>query len=178
MTDTTEYKGYSIRIEQDENASSPDENGNEDLFLVTTRNNSFEVLRDDFDVTSIKEHRQGYHILPLFAYVHSGVSLSLGNTAYPFNDQWDSGQIGFVLVQKRAGFRNIRKAAESLVDEWNQYLSGDVWGFIVEDEGVNVDSCWGIYGGMYAIAEAKVSIDGLAKDRTTLERMERSCFAL
>jgi hypothetical protein len=34
-----------------------------------------------------------------------------------------------------------------MVETWNQYLSGDVYGFIIEDgEGTDVDSCWGFYG--------------------------------
>jgi hypothetical protein len=33
------------------------------------------------------------------------------------------------------------------VETYSQYVSGDVWGFVIEDaEGEEVDSCWGIYG--------------------------------
>lgn len=34
-----------------------------------------------------------------------------------------------------------------MIDEWNQYLSGDVYGFKLLDENQNeIDSCWGFYG--------------------------------
>lgn len=32
------------------------------------------------------------------------------------------------------------------MDEWNQYLSGDVYGYVIEHNGEHVDSCWGFYG--------------------------------
>ena len=38
--------------------------------------------------------------------------------------------------------------AESITDEWNTYLCGDVWGFKITDttDDEEVDSCWGYYG--------------------------------
>ena len=44
-------------------------------------------------------------------------------------------------------FRSARKAALGLIQEWNDYLSGNVYGYVVEDErGEHLDSCWGFYG--------------------------------
>lgn len=159
-----EAHGLRVRIHQDTDAQSHDHWGNEDLFLIANHR-QFYVSRKGFDCDSgtPKASRKEYHALPLYAYIHSGVALSLGNTSYPFNDRWDSGQVGWVLVKKNQGFRNIRKAAMSLLSEWNSYLSGEVYGFEVErisehDEdcegdlsecqcdGEHVDSCWGFIG--------------------------------
>ena len=172
------HAGYRVTIQQDTDAQSPEDWGNDDLFLVASHR-QFDVRRKGFDcdADTPKEHKADYHVLPLIAYIHSGVALSLGSDSYPFNDAWDAGQVGWVLVQKRAGFRNIRKAAQSLVAEWNQYLSGDVYGYIVSavesgdddtdidemyeselaelEELEHVDSCWGFYGLEYCEAEAK-----------------------
>ncbi len=160
--ETIEYKGYTIEIQPDTDAQSPDDWGDEDLFLITTRNRYFEVQRDGFSMDDARDgqYKKDYPVLRLMAYIHGGVALSLGSGGQ-FSDPWDSGQIGYVLVKKRQGFRNIRKAAESLVNEWNQYLSGDVWGYSVTDEnGDDTDiSCWGFYGQEYAIQEAKQEID-------------------
>ena len=106
--------------------------------------------------------------LPVYAYVHSGATI---NTR-PFSCPWDSGMSGFVycsVEQARAEFngRNFkakaRKCLEQEVKTFDQYLTGDVWGFIVEvrvnedeDEDAeweNIDSCWGFYGLEYAIEE-------------------------
>jgi hypothetical protein len=163
---TFKHAGYTIRIMPDDTGSceSPDSYGNTDLFLITTRNRYFEVERKGFTLEGCRdgEYRKDYHVLPLQAYIHSGVCLSLGQ----FHDPWDSGQIGYVLVQKRAGFRNIQAAAQSLVDEWNSWLSGEVYGFIVEDsDGEHIDSCWGFIGDIkFCIAEAKSAAEAQRKD--------------
>ena len=105
-----------------------------------------------------------YHnhvVYPLFAYVHSGVSLSLGRE-YPFNCPWDSRQIGFVLVRRDVGRKaNRTQAAELCIETWNQYLSGDVYGFVVKDaQGENLDSCCGFYGIEYVREAAREAAKG------------------
>ena len=164
---TLEHVGFTIHIYQDEDAQPPDEWGNEDVFLITTRNHYFEVERKGFTVDGCHdgEYEEKYHALILNAYIHSGVALSLG-TGYPFNDQWDAGQIGYVLVSKSEGIPDINKAAEALVEEWNQYLSDDVYGYVVEGTD---DSCWGFYGMKYCIEEAKAAAEAARKYETELE---------
>ena len=39
------------------------------------------------------------------------------------------------------------------------YLSGDVWGYVINDGGKNEDSCWGFYGDDYCLSEAKSIVD-------------------
>lgn len=156
------YKGLTIKIYPDTDAQSPDDWGNEDLFLITTNNRYFVVERKGFTLDGCRdgEYKKDYHCLPLIAYIHGGVALSLGRGGQ-FSCPWDSGQIGYVLVKKRQGFRNIRKAAESLVSEWNDYLSGNVYGFVVERDGETVDSCWGFFGDYkkYCLIEARQAAD-------------------
>lgn len=166
MSDTFKVGDLTVRIERDSDAESPDRWGNEDLFLIATHR-EFYVKRDGAP-GRLSEHKADYHILPLFAYIHSGVTLSLGRGGQ-FSDVWDSCQVGVVLVKKRQGFRNIRKAAQSLVDKWNMYLSGDVWGYVIEDaddtDGDDLDSCWGFYGYDFCKEEATRSAEYLVKDR-------------
>ena len=159
-----------IKFYQDDDTESPKElecpeNG---VFLITTHNSYFEVIPEGFDVAEISEHMRtyklyhGHKVYPLYAYVHSGVALSLGR-GYPFNDVWDSGQIGWVLVRRDAvGKGKADQAAESLVEVWNQYLSGDVWFYVIEDEdGNNLESCGGMYGFEYCKTEAIAAAKGI-----------------
>ena len=173
--ETFEHKGLTIRIEQDTGAEGPDAWGNDDLLLLTTKNRHFEVIPKGFSPASedtASEVGETYDILPLFAYIHSGVALSLGR-AYPLDDRWDSGQIGFVLIKKGVGFKDIIKSAQSLVDEWNQYLSGEVYGFIVEDsDGNHLDSCWGFYGFENCKREAESAADSWADEHEKIAKME------
>ena len=135
MEQELDYKGYKIKIRQDEDCESPNDWGDEDLFLVYDHR-QFTVKRKGFEPQDIYESGLAYEeehwIFPVEAYIHSGVSLSLFSGTKQC--RWDSSVSGYVLVSKEE-FKDLEtatKAAEGLIETWNQYLSGDVWGFIVE----------------------------------------------
>lgn len=107
----------------------------------------------------LHEYYNDYFIFPTFAYVHSGVSLSLGSGSYPFNCQFDTSMSGFVLISKEEtdDKNKARELAEGLVKTWNTYLEGDIWSMSIELQTVNIandiviniehlDSCGGYYG--------------------------------
>jgi hypothetical protein len=53
------------------------------------------------------------------------------------------------------------KAAAALVEEWNYWLSGEVYGIVREDydndkQPLREESCWGFYGYKYAM-EARLT---------------------
>lgn len=86
----------------------------------------------------------GYTCLPLYLYDHSGLTIS----TTPFTCLWDSGQVGWIFMsQKRAkeeGIDNPKSVLEAEVKEYDCYLLGEVYGYIVKDsEGNEIDSCWG-----------------------------------
>jgi len=151
-----ELRGYTVKIEPDNDATPPDDWNDRD-FIATTRNRYFEKKGPNGeDASEVDENREelekDYHIFPLYMYQHSGTALSLT----PFSCPWDSGQVGFLLVSKNdlpEGLEN--KQAECIIEQWNQYLSGDIWGYIIEDgDGGEIDSCWGFYGFDYCKEEA------------------------
>lgn len=167
LVESIPYKGKTIEIHSDENCESPDTWGNRDAFLVYDHG-SFSVERDNFNPETINDHcsdkkclfYNGYFVFPVFAYIHSGVALSLSKNGYPFNYPFDTSMRGFVLIERQKGTYTRKQAiivAEGIVKEWNDYLSGNVYGF---DTGN--DSCWGFYGDYETsgiIEEAKNSID-------------------
>jgi hypothetical protein len=180
-----QYKNCLIKIIQDDSSQSPDDWGNEDIFLVAYHRD-FEVKRDNVitkDIAiavrnkeydgyeeSCKDIEKRFYIFGLEAYIHSGISLSLSyEGSYP-DRQWDVSQIGLVLVAKKEA-KNRQKAKElalNLIKEWNNYLSGNVYGFTTEDEenGIDIDSCWGFYGDYEnsdVLNQAKESIDNYIK---------------
>ena len=166
-----EHGGLKVELIQDTDiAHGPDEWGDEEVFIVTSQNRNFEVIPEGFEAMEIMENldKEGmydnegskYFVFPLNAYIHSGVSLSLG-TSYPFDCPWDSGQIGVVLVKDFEKLVDPAKLASSVVDTWNMYLSGDVWGYDIThaESGASFDSLWGIYGFDYAKGEAEEAAD-------------------
>ena len=52
-----------------------------------------------------------------------------------------------------------RKCLQSEVNEFDQYLAGDVWGYVIaDDDGNQIDSCWGFFGHEYCLAEARSAL--------------------
>jgi hypothetical protein len=111
-------------------------------------------------------------LYPLYMYDHSGISLSLSNSSYPYNDRWDSGQVGYVLVDRSKALREfgkkkfstqLKKRVEQVIaaeiETYNQFLAGDVYGYVISKDGEEIDSCWGFYGLEFCLSEAKASVD-------------------
>jgi hypothetical protein len=94
-----------------------------------------------------------YIALPLYLYDHSGISMSTGSFSCP----WDSGCVGVIVCHRDTVKKEFdgdedraRKALEAEVEVYDQYLRGDVYGFIVEmfdgKDWNEIDSCWGFFG--------------------------------
>jgi len=101
-------------------------------------------------------------ILPLYLYDHSGITIS----TKPFSCPWDSGQVGFIYVEKKKvkeewgwkrltpdRIKKIERFLKAEVEVYDQYLRGDVYGFECEykypfslEHEDFFDSCWGFYG--------------------------------
>ena len=108
-------------------------------------------------------------ILPLYIYDHSGITMSTS----PFSCPWDSGQVGFIYCTKEQirNWLQVKRITKKVwdhakrilmgeVETYDQYLTGDVYGFSVTVETPDTcehcqhtdytpvfeDSCWGFYG--------------------------------
>ena len=176
------YKDYKIKIRRDESPESPDDWGNEELFLVYDHR-QFSVSRKGFEPGDIYDYIMSlchpddefdvgdysdYYIYPVEAYIHSGVSLSLfeGTTS----SNWDSSVSGYILIKKSYVLKypniisdkdKIDKAyelANTLIKEWNQYLFGEVYGYIIEKPDI-----------VYSITKKKFDRLLLENDLATLE---------
>ena len=90
-----------------------------------------------------------------------------------FSCPWDSGQVGIIYmlreqILKQFGGKLLTKKKreqardlmQSEVEEYDQYLTGDVYGYVVTDPlGNDVDSCWGFYGLEWARQEATAALE-------------------
>lgn len=179
-----DIKGY---LEQDSDTNNPFEEFDQLGTLVTWHKRyefggvdgakEYGTPKDFLD--EAKEKR--YLYLSVFLYDHSGLTVS----TTPFSCPWDSGPIGFIYVtpeqmkEEYEGFSN--KEAESKAKECmkieiatlDQYLTGDVWGYIVQketecekcgqEETEMLDSCWGFYGREYAEEQCKEQFEFYAR---------------
>lgn len=171
-----------LRITRDEDADSPKDWAFPEAFIVYDHR-QFTVEYDGYkprdiydylmevskpeknrDMNSVRDFSD-FHIYVLYAYIHSGVSISLGAGT----DRFDTSSTGYVLISKEdypEGSDAIIQA-ENLIETWNTYLQGDVYQFEViklipfkrmylgeprrysdevEYEEESIDSCGGFYG--------------------------------
>lgn len=68
-----------------------------------------------------------------------------------------------VRDKERRMKKSAEKAARGLIETWNAYLSGDVYGIVREDYDKNKtriggEECWGFYGYDYALKALKTDI--------------------
>ena len=128
-------------------------------------------------------------------YDHSGISMYLdGGPHWSDSAGWDSGTVGFIYVTREIAEREgphcdgpndlaawAEQAIRSDVEIYDQYLTGDIWGYIVEDaDGEHLDSCWGYYGTDEAEKEGKSQAEWLVKARAenaAQEAREREFWA-
>lgn len=140
-----------------------------------------------------------YIYSPLYLYDHSGITISMR----PFSCPWDSGQVGWIYVSikrfkeetARAGklkkdginhelvkIKHLTKKdrerayryLEQETEIYNQYLAGDVYRFVIENEdGDQKDSCWECYGLDYCIQQAKEAADYVAAKIAKAEHKQR-----
>ncbi len=129
-------------------------------------------LGDDHDLRSsdfpgweeiadhLRKEEDIHTILPLILLDHSGLSMSTGRS-WPFDCQWDAGQVGFIYATKAnvkewgIADDKVEDGLRAEVATYDQYLRGDVWGYVIERDGEHVDSCWGFYGHEYAEKEGQ-----------------------
>ncbi len=168
MKETFNVGRYTVSVETDEDPQSPRENGDTGLFLVANHRQFYVpppgMKHCPTDPKEVVDMYKGkYWRFNLEAYIHSGVRLALSGEGNFPDRQWDVSQLGFVFAAKSEWrlSKSARKAALVLIEEWNHYLSGDVWYIrILGDDNEELESCGGFIG---SLEEAKKEATDMAK---------------
>lgn len=164
--ETIVYRGYTIKIVYDNDAEGPrvwDNVGviysncqgyNPDGHTLSELLDNPDYHEEDgnFDQSKFDED----HIwLKVYAYIHGGITIR----CTPFGCDWDSGLFGYIVAKKEeamkmCGFKTWGEEEAKSVESYlrgeieilNDYYTGSVYGYIVEDGETQLDSCWGFYG--------------------------------
>lgn len=109
---------------------------------------------DEMEKTIVRKEKAAI-ILPLYMYDHSGITIR----TTPFGDPWDSGRIGFIVISKEKIRKeySVKRISKQLLEKvkgylegevkvYDQYVTGDVYGFKLLENGEETDSCWGFFG--------------------------------
>lgn len=149
-----------ITIKHDDDPESPREWDN--LGTIIHWHKRYNLGDISVNREEIAEYLEDSVYLPVYIYDHGGVTIR----TTPFQCDWDSGQVGYIFVKrekilKELGKKRLTKSLRKRVldilkceiETFNQYLTGDVYGYILKGDGIN-DSCWGFYGVEYCKEEA------------------------
>ena len=166
---TFDYKGKTITIQEDSDPLNPREDDNICIIHVGMRHYSFGDENyntlEDIEAARIEAEKQGDICLPLYAYCHGGVTISLS----PYACRWDSGQAGFVQISRQKMLDEFNKKrftkalkdralsiAQAEVKMLDEYLNNTFYMFNVEGEVVG-----GFSSEEDALEEAKNIVDGM-----------------
>jgi hypothetical protein len=161
--------GKTLKIFTDEDPIDPRENDNLTKMVCFHKRYDLGDTQTDYRQEAFEswdelkaeiiEKEKPLVIKPLYMYDHSGITIS----TEPFSCRWDSGQIGWVYITNKtidacgitikndetfAQYKErLEKYLEGEVNEYDQYIRGDVYLFEVTDEnGKTIDGCGGFYG--------------------------------
>jgi len=165
ITTKTFPNGYKVVVSYDPDPQSPREWDNLGTVVIHNRSryafadetaDMHELLNLASDKTLIS--------LPIYLYDHSGITINTTGFSCP----WDSGLVGLIYCTKADAIKEFGnkvctakvrdkalKVLKAEIEELDQYIQGDVYGFEVFDHlGEEVHSCWGFYGDSnYALQE-------------------------
>ena len=169
MKNIIENEKYKLEIFDDLNPCSPREFDNLGTMVCFHRRymlgDKTELKSSDFSSweeleSYLYKEEDALIAIPVFMYDHSGLWINTTGFSCP----WDSGQVGYIYVSKEKvredyGCKRISKKLKKMiremlcseVDLYNDYLSGNVYGFTLTDKenAEEIDSSCGFYGTDY-----------------------------
>ena len=181
VVDEHKQDNYVVKVYQDESPYSPREDDNLGTMICFHKRYDLGDKHNykSSDYSSWNEQRKELQkekpcvILPLYLYDHSGITMNTTG----FSCGWDSGQVGWIFVTKEQVRKEynvkyitqkirekVKKVLEAEVKVYDQYLTGDVYGYVVSkvtecelgcEHEEEVSSCWGYYGEEECMEEGK-----------------------
>jgi hypothetical protein len=159
VIETIKYRGHEIKMTYDEFPLSPEEWEDDELFLVSYNNRELYVVpkgwedKHDLLIRFSDSIYEGYYVYPVAIFSHSVIQLDFGNRS-----GWDWSNGWAFILAKRSSKDLADVAAQSLLEDWNDYLVGDVYCYEIDES-----DCAGGYLGMDgyndAIEDARSIID-------------------
>jgi hypothetical protein len=183
-------KKFELKIEHDDDPMNPRTDWDNITTMICFHKrydlgDKTDYKSDNFDSwdelkTQIESDYKVLMIKPLYMYDHSGITISTS----PFGCNWDSGQIGWVFIDKdnlqrisgdSDGFNelNLEEITDSEVKTYDQYITGEVYRYTIYEietcslghEHKNfVEGCGGYFGEEECENEGKSVLQHLEKE--------------
>jgi len=118
----------------------------------------------------------------IYMYDHSGITISTGSFSAYDPGGWDSGPVGFIYampkdVDKEWGGdpKQARECLESEIEEYDNYLTGQVYGYIINpDSNINNESCWGFNGKIEYVKQEAEAVAKSISERQNGQKTRRA----
>ena len=150
-----QYKGYTIKIEQDTDPTDP-RRGWDNLGTIYGKwgEGDFSSIENNYNWEDTQKYlNKNFIWLPVYGYEHGGRTVK----TTPFSCRWDSGLMGVIAVSKDVARKEYGRLTKKRVDKIEQYLlgevetfdhylTGNVWGYEVYKDEEFISSCWGYFG--------------------------------
>ena len=117
-----------------------------------------QVAQDSDAIHDVLDAAGADVVMPLYLYDHSGITMSTSTAGFSAADRdaWDWGMVGVIYstpatraalgLGPNTDLDLVRTYLAGEVEEYDHYLTGQVYGYTVEKEGELLDSCWGFFG--------------------------------
>lgn len=175
---------YKIEIFPDDDPFDPRGDDNLGTMVCFSRRHNLGD-KHNFDSDNVLDFMRSKNIivLPLYLYDHSGITMNTTGFSCP----WDSGQVGWIYVEKskvrseygwkritKARGEKIREYLKAEVETYDQYISGDVYGFRITDtdNDEEVENSWGYYGSENCMSEAESVVNSFIEQDKKVESIE------
>ena len=168
-----EFSGRTVLIVSDDSPSNPMEDDTLSQIVHWHRRYDLgEEAPDGLDGVDgvrewIEKEKGGVHIMPLFIYDHSGITIWVGDNEpfiYSAHRGWDTGQVGFVFTTPKlidligTPEDRVDEVIKSEVKEFDLYLTGEAYGYeILDADGDVEESEYGFLGEEFVMEEAKAA---------------------
>lgn len=183
---TEKRHGLNISIYQDENPISPREDASSCFGKMICFHSRY-TLGDKHNESpeSLLKIIDRKNVLSLELYLYDHGNISLRTYKHGLHSNWDCGKVGYIYVTfedikknfgvKRLSKKILQKAKDILnaeVATFNDYISGNVYGYSIKDDQENdIESVWGFFGDYEddngACSEARSVIDRLTNEGKT-----------
>lgn len=178
--------GLTIKLVEDTDVEDPRNYDMSAKFLLFERDRRGEADLSDFSFsgpedfsgwddfrTAMEVEVPGIVILPVYRYSHSGTIYSTS----PFSCPWDSGQVGFVYAtpdmltewgSQDLPRETIEEGLRGDVETFSQWQANDTWGVVIEEDGEELDACYGYIGRKWAIESAREMAEPEIRERAII----------
>lgn len=179
---TLQHSDRDLTVEVYRDQHPPDPMATEFVVNVACSHGRYDLGNDDLDTDAhgswseieqdIRERHEVVSMTPLYLYDHSGITIS----TTPFRGRWDSGQVGFAYVTESDTNNpdaNWDDIIEDTIQRYDNYLRGNIYRYVVIEDGEEVDSCAGFFD-VGRDAECDRMWEHIGHDRDEFEVTDRA----